>query len=106
LKLSGFEGEGASACDQSAVSKGRAGLRSKQDIRPTLVVLESENAEAIAEKFLELARLASLLYKNCGARPKRGGNLAASIGEHRTDVARLPGRLAFWSPASETRFFR
>jgi hypothetical protein len=109
LKLSGFKGEVASACDQSTVSKGRAGLRSKQDIRPALVFLESENAEATAEKFPELARLAPLLYsENCGSRPERGGNLAASMGEHRTDVARLPGRLdlAFRSPAFKTRLSR
>jgi hypothetical protein len=108
LKLSSFEGEGASACDQSTVSKGRAGLRSKQDIRPALVVLESESAEAIAEKFPELARLASLLYKNCGVRPERGGNPAASMGERRTDIPRLSDRLdlAFRSLAFKTRFFR
>lgn len=84
-------------------------MRSKQDTRPALVVLESENAQAIAEKFPELARLASLLYvENCGARPESGGNLAASMGEHRTDVARLPGRLdlAFRNAAFKTRLSR
>jgi hypothetical protein len=84
-------------------------LRSKQDICPALVVFDSESPQTIAQKFLELVRLALRLhYENCCARGERGGNRTASMGEHRTDVARLPGRLdlAFRNAAFKTRLSR
>jgi xanthine dehydrogenase iron-sulfur cluster and FAD-binding subunit A len=84
-------------------------LRSKQDIRPALVALESENSQAIAQKFPELARLASHLFsENRAARGARGGNLATSVGERRTDTPRFSGRLdlAFRNVVFKTRLSR